>query len=108
VRELDELQQIAQGSGLQWVNSDADKISAAHAAMAGRTGLVVAHWSGRFVLVPTEQAVADLHRLLGDAALPAAVFKPACEECSLYDICLPRVTASPEKAAHAARRIFEI
>jgi 6-phosphofructokinase 1 len=36
---------------------------AAHAAMAGRTGLVVAHWSGRFVLVPAEQAVANRKRI---------------------------------------------
>jgi ribonuclease E len=31
---VDELAQVAQGSGLQWVNSDADKIAAAQAAIA--------------------------------------------------------------------------
>lgn len=31
---LDELQRIAEASGLQWVNSDADKIRAAQEAMA--------------------------------------------------------------------------
>ena len=34
VLPLDELQRIAEGSGLQWVNSDSDKIRAAQAAMA--------------------------------------------------------------------------
>lgn len=31
---MDELQQVAASSGLQWVNSDADKIAAAQAAIA--------------------------------------------------------------------------
>lgn len=66
----------------------------------------------------TEDAVGELHRLvagfeIGDsgfeaAALPAAVFKPACKECSLYEICLPRATGAPGGAARAARRLFEI
>jgi len=66
----------------------------------------------------TEDAVGKLHQLvagfeIGDsgfeaAALPAAVFKPACKECSLYEICLPRVTGAPGGAARAARRLFEI
>jgi ribonuclease E len=34
VLPLDELHRIAQDSGLQWVNSDADKIAAAQAAIA--------------------------------------------------------------------------
>jgi ribonuclease E len=34
VLPIDTLQSIAQGSGLQWVNSDAQKIAAAQAAMA--------------------------------------------------------------------------
>lgn len=31
---MDELQRIAQGSGLEWVNSDGDKVAAAQAAIA--------------------------------------------------------------------------
>ncbi|MGQ3050269.1 MAG: hypothetical protein ACT6S0_00660, partial [Roseateles sp.] len=31
---MDQLQAIAEGAGLQWVNSDADKIAAAQAAIA--------------------------------------------------------------------------
>jgi len=66
----------------------------------------------------TEQAVAALRALLGDSAfrvprsalpsLPPAVFKPACEHCSLYDICLPQVTSQPERTGRLARQLFEI
>ena len=41
-------------------------------------------------------------------ALPPAVFKPACEECSLYEICLPQLTGAPGGVARAAQRLFEI
>lgn len=66
----------------------------------------------------TEEAIAELHRLVDRfqmsdlrfqmPALPPAVFKPACEECSLYGICLPELTGSPGGAARAAHRLFEI
>ncbi len=65
----------------------------------------------------TQRAAADLHALLRafenpDVAsepppLPAAVLKPACEECSLYAICLPQLTGSPGSVARAARTLFE-
>ena len=59
----------------------------------------------------TEQAVAALHALIerpvGDP-VPSAVFKPACEACSLYDICLPRVTSESGRLTKAARALFEI
>ena len=65
----------------------------------------------------TEAAVAELHTLLRQfeisnlqsqiAPLPAAVFKPACEECSLFDICLPRATAADSRAERLARQLFE-
>jgi len=59
----------------------------------------------------TEQAVAALHALIerpvGDP-VPSAVFKPACEACSLYDICLPRVTSQTPRLQRAARALFEI
>lgn len=56
----------------------------------------------------TEEAVAELHRLAASGSVPAAVFKPACEECSLFKICLPRVTGASGGVARAARRLFEI
>ena len=58
----------------------------------------------------TETAVAQLQVLLRQSeadALPPAVFKPACEECSLYEICLPRVTSQPARLAKAAAALFE-
>ena len=66
----------------------------------------------------TEEAVAKLHRLVRGfqitdfrfemPALPPAVFKPACEECSLYEICLPQLRAAPGGVARAVHRLFEI
>ena len=72
----------------------------------------------------TEQAIACLHALLGNAEgpatggqhatanalpapLPPAQYKPACQECSLYDICLPRATAGDGRPERLARQLFE-
>jgi len=54
----------------------------------------------------TEDAVSDLHRLVDAGTVPPAVFKPACEECSLYRICLPEVTSRPANVAQAAAELF--
>jgi CRISPR-associated exonuclease Cas4 len=56
----------------------------------------------------TEAAAGELHQLLASNRVPPAVFKPACEECSLFDICLPRLTDGSGAAARAARRLFEV
>ena len=62
----------------------------------------------------TENAIAELHTMLNtqlstiNPQLPQAVFKPACEECSLFEICLPKVTSLPISLQRAARRLFEI
>ena len=61
----------------------------------------------------TERASEELHQLLNPQPdetvprLPPAVFKPACEECSLIDICLPRATGPEGRAARLARLLFE-
>jgi CRISPR-associated exonuclease Cas4 len=55
----------------------------------------------------TEEAIAELHQLVASRSVPAAVFKPACEECSLYEICLPRVTCRLGGLERAAKRLFE-
>jgi CRISPR-associated exonuclease Cas4 len=55
----------------------------------------------------TEEAIAELHRLVANGSVPAAVFKPACEECSLYEICLPQVTCRPGGLERAGKRLFE-
>ncbi len=56
----------------------------------------------------TESAIRDLHALTEGATVPPAVFKPACEECSLFEICLPRVTANPETVQRAADALFKV
>ena len=66
---IGELNQIAQGSGLQWINSDADKIAAAQAAIAAeprpvhvpreRPPVVVLD-EGPLVLVETRRDLRDL------------------------------------------------
>lgn len=72
----------------------------------------------------TEQAIAGLHALLGNVGnpatggqcstsnaqavpLPPAQYRPACQECSLYDICLPRATAGDGRPERLARQLFE-
>jgi CRISPR-associated exonuclease Cas4 len=55
----------------------------------------------------TLQTVADLHDLLDSTDLPLAVFREACEECSLYEICLPRVTGQPALLQNAAKQLFK-
>ena len=67
---LDELQRIAEGAGLAWVNSDADKIAAAQAAIAAepkpvhvpreRPPLVIAD-EGPLVLVETKKNLSQLN-----------------------------------------------
>ncbi len=54
----------------------------------------------------TEAAVAALHALQDSGQVPAAEFKPACEECSLFATCLPRVTGSPAAVERAAAGLF--
>jgi CRISPR-associated exonuclease Cas4 len=56
----------------------------------------------------TEEAIKQLHRLLDLEQVPPAEFKPACEECSLYRICLPEITSVPPGLARAAQALFEI
>lgn len=66
----------------------------------------------------TEKAVADLHALLRGSEisnlkseiprLPAATWKPACEECSLFDLCLPKAASPDRRAERLARSLFQI
>ncbi len=60
----------------------------------------------------TEKAIIELHDLLsprttGDPRLPPAEFKPACKECSLYEICLPQITSQPARLAKAAEALYQ-
>ena len=55
----------------------------------------------------TGQAINELHRLSDARQAPPAQFKPACEECSLFDICLPRVTGLPASLGRATAQLFK-
>jgi CRISPR-associated exonuclease Cas4 len=56
----------------------------------------------------TEDSIGELRKLVEAGLTPPAVFKPACEECSLYRICLPEITSSPGKIARAAEELFRL
>ncbi len=55
----------------------------------------------------TEHGIAELHALMDLGVVPPAEFKPACEECSLFEICLPKATARNSRAAGLARALFK-
>jgi CRISPR-associated exonuclease Cas4 len=55
----------------------------------------------------TEKTIANLHALLDSTAMPRAEFREACEECSLYEICLPKATGADSRAAQLADQLFK-
>ncbi len=55
----------------------------------------------------TEEAIAALHLLVEAGNIPQAIYKPACEGCSLYEICLPKLTSRPSGLERAKRRLFQ-
>ncbi|MYH61592.1 MAG: CRISPR-associated protein Cas4 [Caldilineaceae bacterium SB0675_bin_29] len=55
----------------------------------------------------TEQAIKAMHRLIEAEAVPQAVHKPQCSECSLFDHCLPEITSVPPTLARAYRAVFD-
>lgn len=55
----------------------------------------------------TEQAINDLRSLSRAEQAPLAQFKPACEECSLFEICLPRAISQPASLRRAMTQLFE-
>ena len=76
VLPLNQLVEVAQGSGLQWVNSDADKIAAAQAAIAAEPQPVraprerppsVALDDGPLILVETRRDLREMTLPFEDA-----------------------------------------
>lgn len=43
-----------------------------------------------------------------DFPIPPAVFKDACEECSLFHLCLPKATSADSRARRLARELFDL
>lgn len=56
----------------------------------------------------THRTISALHSLAGANMVPPAVFKPACEHCSLFDICLPRATSDAKRTSRLSTRLFEV
>jgi CRISPR-associated exonuclease Cas4 len=61
-----------------------------------------------------ENSIIELHALVNpqpstlNPQLPPAICKPACEECSPYEICLPKATEDGSRAGRLARQVFQI
>jgi CRISPR-associated exonuclease Cas4 len=60
------------------------------------------------VRASTETAIRELHALLERDQVPPAILKLACEECSLFEICLPAITKDPDAARSADAALFKI
>ena len=66
----------------------------------------------------TEAAIVELHALINRSQisdlkfqipeLPPAVWKPACEECSLFEICLPKAISAEARLRAANQKLFQI
>lgn len=56
----------------------------------------------------TEDAVCGLRALLQSGQVMPASYREACEECSLYSMCIPRATGDAGRAARLARQLFQI
>ena len=56
----------------------------------------------------TEEAVRQLHGLLESESVPPAEYREACQECSLFEICLPTATGDGSRAAQLAGQLFKI
>lgn len=56
----------------------------------------------------TEQGVAELRALLtAESVPPARYIEGRCEECSLFDICLPKATSAESRAKRLAKLVFK-
>lgn len=55
----------------------------------------------------TEQAIDAVHQLIEAEAVPHAVHKPQCSECSLFESCMPEITSSPPTLVQAGREVFD-
>lgn len=54
-----------------------------------------------------ERSLAELRGLLDSQHVPPAVFKPACQECSLFEVCLPKAARKDSRAEGLARQLFQ-
>lgn len=54
----------------------------------------------------TEAAAARLHELIASGETPAAVYGPKCDSCSLFDLCLPKLSTRSGSAQSYVDRLL--
>lgn len=54
-----------------------------------------------------EDTAQQLHELLALKSVPPAEYREACQECSLFEICLPKATGVDSRAAQLAGQLFK-
>lgn len=54
----------------------------------------------------TETAAARLHELIASGETPAAVYEPKCDSCSLFDLCLPKLSTRSGSAQSYVDRLL--
>jgi len=54
-----------------------------------------------------ERALSELRSMIDSQHVPPAIFKPACEECSLFELCLPKATGQDSRAERLGRQLFQ-
>jgi len=55
----------------------------------------------------TENAIAALHAMAAQLSVPPPEFCDACEECSLFQICLPKASSRDSRASQLSRQLFK-
>jgi len=55
----------------------------------------------------TETTASAVHEMMETGAIPRAIYKEACQECSLFHVCLPKATEDERRAARIAKSLFE-
>jgi hypothetical protein len=69
-------------------------------------------WRGLLSLMPLyqlrENSALRWFGLIEGKRVPPALFKPACEECSLFEICLPKATSALDRLGRAAKELFKV
>ena len=55
----------------------------------------------------TAEAIRRLHEMVRSSRVPLAEYRDACQECSLFDVCLPKATGIDSRATRLGRQLFE-
>ena len=55
----------------------------------------------------TAEAIQRLHEMIWSSRVPPAQYRDACQECSLFDVCLPKATGIDSRATRLGRQLFE-